>query len=833
MSLIDITEESTFRTKFRKLKNLVKYKEKTLSRLIENANKNMNNRLAIREKHVLNNSNIEDANIHKKFINTELKERYIFEVDKQLEDQTQNRALRTYTKKQILDEFPQYLRTLNDCRALIKNLGYSLKTGWRKLLYDLLNQASLETHDDPEFGESCRLKINKLIIEVNKWSTLEIITILDEIRDGYVTDKEQHDKNSKLGSNAIVLGQVLKNELDPIVPHKYSNWSFDSTKRSFNDGYSEANVGDDAVVSTNIATNSMTLSTFDQSFDTLPTSNIKDTFNDNLLPGMVDEDPNHHTQTKNLAFEHMSLAQIFNHMRAAAVDGNLPLCYSIFKKSFQDPMPNITEKDKEKLKIKGPGKHYPLNLDPFKLLMVAFKNGSYIQYKDAFRIIDLITSYGLKPDISIYNTMMKTCIKGSRWRRCLAFIKDMQKLFELTPNSFTFDILISSCRHSMEDPKVIFEVLRIEKYPREFCYKAALVNAGNHISQQVLRETVHDLDMMNMNDPNKLEHSMSLVTKSLDDINLMTSNNTISTIDMNNTTTNTSVNISIPDEQTVDNELSIDPKKWNKFRKKLLHKLPNTTPAKFVEPGTFDQALEQKLIRSFPATSEYRINTNSNTSHLISLHDDDASVGDRSRVSTSNNNTNNLNQQSWVSDNSPDSHRGHSSNKSESRMLNLHSHSMSQLSKNNNNNDNDNNNNNNDDDDKPMAVLSYSAKSTNKISKVMQRFPTTILEGRNKKATKPRNVHRIDPMQRAYNFDNQNIPGNIHLKQSERNDLNHIYGVKSLIQNAERQDFKPLVSLSSKFVGKLDNDNIDTKSINYAELSHNPYQKRIKSIPML
>jgi pentatricopeptide repeat protein len=571
----------------------------------------MNSRLAIREKHVLNNSNIEETYIHKKFIDTELKERYIFEVDKQLEDQTQNRAIRTYTKKQILQEFPQYLRTLNDCRALIKNLGHSLKTGWRKQLFDLLNQASLETHDDPQFGESCRLKINKLILEVNKWTTLEIIAILDEIRDAYVSDKEQRDKDSKLGSNAIVLGQVLKNELDPIVPHKYSNWSadlnsFDSTKRSFNDGYSEVIVDDDGLnpltSPNNIATNSMTLSTFDQSFDTLPTSTIKDTFNDNMLPGMIDGDgnPNNHAKTKNLAFEHMSLSQIINHMRAAAVDGNLPLCYSIFKKSFQDPIANMTEKDKEKLKIKGPGKHYPLNLDPFKLLMVAFKNGSDIQYKDAFRIIDLITSYGLKPDISIYNTMMKTCIKGSRWRRCLAFIKDMQKVFELTPNSFTFDILINSCRHSMEDPKVIFEVLRIEKYPREFCYKAALVNAGNHISQQVLRETVHDLDMMNMNDPNKLEKSMNHLTKSLDDIDIMPSTNTLSTLDMNTSKTNTSANNSLSDDQMVDNELSIDPKKWNKFRKQLLHKLPNTTPAKFVEPGTFDPALEQKLIRSFP-----------------------------------------------------------------------------------------------------------------------------------------------------------------------------------------------------------------------------------------
>ena len=113
----------------------------------------------------------------------------------------------------------------------------------------------------------------------------------------------------------------------------------------------------------------------------------------------------------------------------------------------------------------------------------------------------------------------------------------------------------------------------------------------------------------------------------------------------------------------------------------------------------------------------------------------------------------------------------------------------------------------------------------------MQRFPTTILEGRQNKNTKPRNVIRIDPMKSAYNFDNQNLPGNIHLKQSERNDLNNIYGVKKLIQDAEQKDFKPLVSLSSKFVGKLDNDTINTKSTNYAELSHNPFQKKIKSLP--
>jgi hypothetical protein len=258
-----------------------------------------------------------------------------------------------------------------------------------------------------------------------------------------------------------------------------------------------------------------------------------------------------------------------------------------------------------------------------------------------------------------------------------------------------------------------------------------------------------------------------------------------------------------------------------------------------VQPGTFDEALEQKLVRNFPTAADYRTKptTADNNSHKHSPRDDDDSDddGDHSRLTHSptgnaaRSNDNLDDNNSWVSDNGLDDSR-HS----------RHSKKTVEIKQSENSQRNDTNTN-VDIDTKPMAVLSFSAKSTNKISKVMQRFPTTILDGIKKttttkttKTTKNRQVHRIDPLSKSYNYDGLGLPGTYHLQQAEKNDLNNIYGVKNMIKNAERKDFQPLVSLSSKFIGKVDdNSNNSMKSINYAEVTHNPYQKKIKHPPTL
>ena len=52
--------------------------------------------------------------------------------------------------------------------------------------------------------------------------------------------------------------------------------------------------------------------------------------------------------------------------------------------------------------------------------------------------IDIVEEYGMAPDTPMYNVMMRSCERESRWRRALAIYKDMLHVRiiakEMTPN---------------------------------------------------------------------------------------------------------------------------------------------------------------------------------------------------------------------------------------------------------------------------------------------------------------------------------------------------------------------------------------------------------------
>ena len=75
----------------------------------------------------------------------------------------------------------------------------------------------------------------------------------------------------------------------------------------------------------------------------------------------------------------------------------------------------------------------------------------------------------------------------------LAMYRDLVQVHRQVPNVQTFDIIVDCCRHSLEEPSVIFDELRKLDLPTDYCYKAALTNAGNRIPSQVLYEKMHDV----------------------------------------------------------------------------------------------------------------------------------------------------------------------------------------------------------------------------------------------------------------------------------------------------------------------------------------------------
>lgn len=188
-------------------------------------------------------------------------------------------------------------------------------------------------------------------------------------------------------------------------------------------------------------------------------------------------------------------------MRSAAAMGNFELCRSLFKHHHDTP----AQINKNKRSV---GKQPP-SMEAFRILMIAFKNAPDLRYEDAFEVIDLIESYGLTPDTTIYNIMMRSCERESRWRRALAIYKDMTTLHNCTPNVQTFDVLIDCCRHSLEEPAVIYDELRRYKLPHDYCYKASLTNAGNRVPLQVMYEAMYAIDEAGGPDDGRFERQVA------------------------------------------------------------------------------------------------------------------------------------------------------------------------------------------------------------------------------------------------------------------------------------------------------------------------------------
>ena len=109
----------------------------------------------------------------------------------------------------------------------------------------------------------------------------------------------------------------------------------------------------------------------------------------------------------------------------------------------------------------------------------------------------LVSSYaGFRPDLTIMNTMLAACVRESMWRRGIVVIHDMQNFHGLIPSAHTFDILLDCCRHTLEDPSVIYQTLCLQGLPREYAYKAAVLNAGNRISPQVALESLYETNKL-------------------------------------------------------------------------------------------------------------------------------------------------------------------------------------------------------------------------------------------------------------------------------------------------------------------------------------------------
>lgn len=225
----------------------------------------------------------------------------------------------------------------------------------------------------------------------------------------------------------------------------------------------------------------------------------------------------------------MSQSQCLMAMRSAAIEGNFQLAYNLFYKAYDKSTKAKKKSNRRDTNLPTPSKGPPKNLEPFKTLLTAFKNSEEMLFQYAYLVISMIEDYNMNPDASVYNIIMRACEKDSRWRRCIALFRDMKNIHKLIPNALSYEIIIDCCRHSLESPAIIFETLRLQNMPREFCYKAAVCNAGNRISSQVLHETLYSLEKFNTADANAYvykahnydDNSTIETSQSIDDISVL------------------------------------------------------------------------------------------------------------------------------------------------------------------------------------------------------------------------------------------------------------------------------------------------------------------------
>ena len=526
-SSIDDVSESKLHKQALALFRKMERTEAKITRLVEQEEKLITKKLEKRYHNLNETSRLEQERSQQLLLNTEAKELLVLEVDAALAQQQQARATKQYAAKQLDQNLPSWFKTVTETVGVARSCGHTNKLRWRGKCLALLKRCILESEDDPNGVES-RIRLRRIALEINNHPANELVRQLESLKGDFIHDMVTSD--SKLGQDSVLFHAakaLLDQDADSVVPLSRSGWS---TRLE------EANLSAKSAAQ---ASASMTLSTVSRPL-TLSESVISATFEpgtgSKLLPtmgvsgsesethlegegspgGVIEEfqvkfpgtgtegdsPPRRLNPLRGIPAlavsgatkggvhppcHNQEQAQAIMRMRAAARAGNYQLCRSIFVHNF-DP-PEAVRLGKLSVSREAP------TLQPFLSLMVAFKNAPELLFQHAFEVMDLIEAYGLIPDVTIYNVLMRACERESRWRRALAIYRDMTEIHKVMPNVQTFDVIIDCCRHSLEEPAVIFDELRRHKLPRQYCYKAALCNCGNRVPTQVLYESMYDVSL--------------------------------------------------------------------------------------------------------------------------------------------------------------------------------------------------------------------------------------------------------------------------------------------------------------------------------------------------
>jgi pentatricopeptide repeat protein len=423
-----------------------------------------------------------DADIHQSSKIKHLsQEKYVFEVDKAMEDRAQLKASRQYHMAHIHRLLPEWCKVVEEILQLVRGYGHNNKLQWRSKAKTLAKRC-LELMEFDPCAEDSIVRMRRLHLTINAHKAQQVITLLLGIKNDYIVSLEGE---SDLGRHNAELKKIEKQLKAQPVPLTRKEWSsdLDSTLRM------SSAMQKSSLLSTGLALAEEST----KGWDTAAAMGFGESrFTDAdatacvggvglegsvfSVPPSVSDEPDKFLSHKEEPFAVTTLplivyppadvktpAAAMKLLRKAARNGQLREAWGLFNCLFGE---FIVTKNQEKF-FKHTLKAAP-NLDVIKLLITAFKNSTSFSYVDVTNIFLAMTHLHIEPDAHLYNILIRACERRGAWRKALYYVREMQDKYDLVPNTNTYATLMDCCRHVAEDPAAIFETLRNEGFPRKY-----------------------------------------------------------------------------------------------------------------------------------------------------------------------------------------------------------------------------------------------------------------------------------------------------------------------------------------------------------------------------